>query len=124
MGLTILLIDDHPAVERIFRRLLDETSYREASVRMAMTIDNALAILESVTPQIIFLDNRLPPYPDFTVPLEKLQMTGTSSPVVLMTGSDLIDLGYDDLPAGFVAFQSKMTLSPEALQKTLEEVLS
>jgi DNA-binding NtrC family response regulator len=123
MSVNILLIDDHSAVERIFGFLLRETAYKDASLIQRLTLEAGLEAMARVTPSVIFLDNRLPPYTDFREPLSQIQELNTGCPVVLMTGSDLSDLGYDAVPEGFSGFLSKTMLTAEAIATMLDEII-
>lgn len=118
----VLLIDDRQAFGRLFELFFAQTRYGAHPFCFSMTLDKALSEIAALKPAVIFLDNYLPPYDDFRDPLRLLRQK-TDAPIVLTTGSELSELGCDDLPDGLDAFLSKQALSASAIENTLDAVL-
>lgn len=120
---SILIVDDHPAAIRLFVRFMELTPYRDMEVLSAETVDDAADHLSERSVDAVFLDNRLPPYDGFAEPFRRLSAL-SDAPFVLITGSDLEDLGYTDVPEEFAAFLSKNDFGLEAIQSCLSGLFS
>ncbi|AKI01190.1 Response regulator receiver domain protein [Hoeflea sp. IMCC20628] len=64
--LNLLLIDDDPNQHKILSCFLRKKYGADADFTSALDLDEALAHLAGQSFDVIFLDNRLPPYSDFT----------------------------------------------------------
>lgn len=102
--------------------LLAATQLADTSILHAETIDDALQSLREHSVSLAFLDNRLPPFTRFEEPLARFREI-SEVPVILLTGTDLDELGYEDLPDGLDGFLSKNDLSPLTLLQAIQQVL-
>ncbi|WP_417417489.1 response regulator [Hoeflea sp.] len=64
--LSLLLIDDDPNQHKILSFYLKKRFGADADFASAQSLDEGLAHLAQQSVDVIFLDNRLPPYTDFT----------------------------------------------------------
>ena len=119
---SILIVDDHPAAIRLFFRFVGLTRYRDVETLSAESVDEAADCLSQCSVDAVFLDNRIPPYDGFAEPFRRLSAL-SDAPFVLVTGSDLEDLGYTDVPEEFAAFLSKNDFGLDAIQSCLSNLL-
>lgn len=121
MAHTILLIDDHPQVGVLVQLLLKKTSFRSVTLICASDMKEALTALNTLVPDVIFLDNYLGEFNGFEEPL-KMVKAASEAPVVLFSGVTLDELGYTRLPKGASDFLSKMDLQADTLDALLTRV--
>ncbi len=98
------------------------TEFASIEFLHADTVEDGLETLSSEPVDLVFLDNRIPPHQRFEDPLRKIRDC-SSTKVILLTGTDLEDLGYDALPANLDGFLSKNDLSPASLAGILKQFL-
>ncbi|HCV75646.1 MAG TPA: response regulator, partial [Pseudomonas sp.] len=55
-----LVVDDSRAVQTIIKRILANTGYRDIELRVASTGEEAVALLESWTPNLVLTDWHMP----------------------------------------------------------------
>jgi CheY-like chemotaxis protein len=103
VGLTVLIVDDHPTFRRFARRLLEEAGYTvvgEASDGAA-----ALEATRRLRPVVVVLDVLLPDLSGFEV-ADRLSREAEPPVVVLISSRSVEDLGaaLAEAPArGFIA---------------------
>ena len=119
---SILLIDDHPRFGQLFGLFVRQTAYGKMTFRAVQSLADGLAAIESDAPDIIFLDNFLVEHAGFEIPLKTIR-TITRAPVILVSGSDLSELGYDDVPEELDGYVSKTDLSAAAIESAMRSVL-
>lgn len=88
-----------------------------------LRLDDALETLKSLRPAVIVLDNYLGEYDSFHKPLDRIRKL-TTCPVILLTGSDLAELGYADVPEGLAGYISKVCINAGKLNEALNAALS
>jgi len=120
--LTILLVDDHRRTFDLFALIIGMSEHSDCRLAYAPDVETAAAYLETAQPDVILLDNRLPPYVNFEKPFEILRAK-TKAPMILFTGSDLSDIGYDRLPEQFASFLAKTEMTPGNVSAVLAEAL-
>ena len=119
--ISVLLIDDNHATARLMGHIFALTEFASIKFLHADTVEDGLETLSSESVDLVFLDNRVPPHQRFEDPLRKIRGS-SSAKVILLTGTDLEDLGYDPLPASLDGFLSKNDLSPASLTGILKQV--
>lgn len=120
---SILLIDDHPRFCQLFGLFVRQTAYREMSFRAVQSLDDGLAAIVSTPPDLIFLDNFLHEHAGFEIPLKKIRGI-TSAPVILVSGADLSELGYNDIPEGLHGYISKTDLTAALIEDEIRAAIN
>lgn len=120
--MSILIVDDHPRIAVLMQYMLTATTYGETPVVGVTSIEKAEAFLSENAAALVFLDNYIPPHRNFRTSLDILRPL-TDAPVILLSGSDLVDMGLEDLPDGLAAYLQKDTISPSVLQNLIDTVL-
>lgn len=84
----ILLIDDDPAEEMIFRAQMKKVVNCSINMLYASNMDDAVHLLQSgAAVDIVLLDNRLGPGEDFRESVPKLRQSGYIGPVGIISSS-------------------------------------
>ena len=102
MGVTVLIVDDHPTFRRFARRLLEEAGF--AVVGEAADGAAALDAARTLAPAAILLDVLLPDASGLDIAAELAERHHTTA-VVLTSSRSAADLGaaLDEAPArGFI----------------------
>lgn len=120
--ITVLLIDDNHAIARLISHLLALSGFSDIRFLHADTVEDGLETLAFEPVGLVLLDNRVPPHQRFEEPLGRIRKCSDAK-VVLLTGSDLDDLGYETLPASLDGFLSKNDLSPASLTEVLRQAM-
>lgn len=110
MGLTVLVVDDHPAFRASAKRLLELSGFRV--VGEAADAESALRLTRTLRPQLALLDIGLPDRSGFEVAEE---LAGGKTRVILVSSRAQSDLGRRVRESGALGFISKENLSGEAL---------
>jgi DNA-binding response OmpR family regulator len=119
--LRVLLIEDEPAVAELYRYRLELDGYR---VSVAPDGETGLHMAAEATPDLIYLDIRLPGMDGFEV-LERLRAdAGLSSiPVVILSNYSEPELVARGFRLGALDFLVKADYSPSALARRMEDWL-
>ncbi|MDO9321177.1 MAG: two-component system response regulator NarL [Pseudomonas sp.] len=116
----LMLVDDHPMMRRGIRQLLElEDDF--LIVGEANNGEEALALLESLQPQLILLDNNMPLLNGIET-LKRLRQIGYSGKVLLFTVSDAEKDVRDALRFGADGYLLK-DMEPEKLIQQVREAL-
>jgi DNA-binding NarL/FixJ family response regulator len=118
MGVTVLIVDDHPTFRRFARRLLEEAGF--AVVGEAADGAEALEAARTLAPAAILLDVLLPDASGLEIAAE-LADRHEATAVVLTSSRSAADLGaaLDEAPArGFIP---KSDFSTSAFAALVEE---
>ncbi|MAK60370.1 MAG: hypothetical protein CMK09_05285 [Ponticaulis sp.] len=118
----LLFIDDHKRTLQLIGVMMSATRFGACESTMVERLSDAEDMLARRTASLIFLDNYLPPHRSFHVPLQRLQAI-SDAPIILMTSSDLADLGETDIPEGFADYLPKTELSVARLEGLLAAYL-
>lgn len=110
VGLTVLIVDDHPAFRSSARRLLEEEGFDV--VGEAADGEAGLSMARELAPELVLLDVGLPGLSGYDV-AERL--AGGRSKIVLVSSRAQEDLGRRVTESGAVGFISKDRLTPEAI---------
>ncbi len=116
----LMLVDDHPMMRRGIRQLLElEDDF--LIVGEANNGEEALALLETLQPQLILLDNNMPLLNGIET-LKRLQQVGYSGKVLLFTVSDAEKDVRDALRFGADGYLLK-DMEPEKLIQQVRQAL-
>jgi DNA-binding NarL/FixJ family response regulator len=118
MGVTVLIVDDHPSFRRFARQLLEEAGFEV--VGEAEDGATAIEAARDLTPAAILLDVLLPDRSGLDIAAE-LAETLHATAVVLTSSRSAADLGaaLDEVPArGFI---TKSAFSGSAFAELVEE---
>lgn len=99
----ILLVEDSPSLAVVYQSYLSAEQYE---VNVVGTGDDALAHLETHTPDIMLLDLRLPDRPGMDV-LRHVYESGIDCAVIIITAHGSIDAAIEAMRFGAVDFISK-----------------
>ena len=115
----ILVVDDHPAIPRLIRLFLKRTAYADISVRAVKNETEALIELDRAVPDLVLMDNRIPPHDTFRESLSVLVEASPGCPIVLLTGAPPPDFGNDPLDVHIHETWMKDDLNTEFLVEKL-----
>jgi DNA-binding NarL/FixJ family response regulator len=117
MAPTLLIVDDHAAFRSTARALLELDGWEV--VGEAVDGASGLSAAESLKPDVVLLDVRLPDIDGFTV-AERMRAEGGGPAVVMTSSSD--DPLYPDraVKTGACGFVAKHDLSGAALHRLLD----
>src|SRR4051794_10958806 len=114
----ILIVDDEPNVQLVFRTTLDSAGYATSSAEDG---EAALLWLGSTPVNLGLLDLHMPDMDGMQV-LESLRETGNNVPVVIVTAHGSVPNAVQAMKLGAIDFLSK-PLSPDQLRGVVAEVL-
>src|SRR5438105_2356674 len=117
MGVTVLIVDDHPSFRRFARRLLEQAGF--AVVGEAEDGAAAIEAARELNPQAVLLDVLLPDISGLEVAAE-LAQTLEESAVVLTSSRSAGDLGAALGRAPAAGFIPKSSFSGEAFAALLD----
>ena len=113
VGVTVLIVDDHPSFRASARRMLEADGYEV--VGEAEDAGAALAAAQWLQPELVLLDVRLPDTDGFEVARRLLDADGHVPKIVLISSHDSSDLGEAIGTSGARGFIPKSELSAEAI---------
>jgi two-component system, NarL family, nitrate/nitrite response regulator NarL len=101
----VLVADDHPAMRGALARLVREHEGLEL-VGEAGDGDQALELLDALTPEVALLDVRMPGLDGLAI-LARLRAAGSSVRVLLISGNDESEVAHEAIAQGAAGFLSK-----------------
>lgn len=113
MGMTVLLVDDHPTFRSFARDLLETEGFEVIG-----EAENGTSAIEGAArlhPDLVLLDVQLPDLTGFEV-TERLRANGIPAPVVLTSSRDAASYGDQIESSGALGFVPKAELSGAALR--------
>jgi DNA-binding NarL/FixJ family response regulator len=116
MGMTVLIVDDHPSFRASARTLLEAEGYEV--VGEAENGAQAVAAVEALHPDLVLLDVQLPDFDGFQV-AERLRKLADPPAVVLTSSRDGADYGRCIGDCGARGFVPKADLSGAAIAALL-----
>ena len=118
----VLVVDDEPLICWTLRDHLVDEGY---SVAVAANADEALAAIETETPDVILLDVRMPGVDGFAVCRQlKAQPATREIPVIFLSALDQIEDKAQGFAAGGVDYVTKPYMVRPALQENSPAALS
>jgi DNA-binding response OmpR family regulator len=117
----VLLVEDDPSVLEMYRLKLELDGYR---VNTAIDGEQGLKLADSLRPDIIFLDIRLPKMDGLEV-LRKLRESDQTReiPVIILSNYDEEDLVARGLRLGAHEYLIKARTTPSSLSEGIEDWL-
>jgi DNA-binding NarL/FixJ family response regulator len=116
MGMTVLIVDDHPSFRASARTLLEAEGYEV--VGEAENGAQAVAAAEALHPDLVLLDVQLPDFDGFQV-ADRLRKLADPPAVVLTSSRDGADYGRCIGECGACGFVPKAELSGAAIAALL-----
>ena len=115
-GFNILVVDDDPGVQNMFKRILGRSGYR---VQTAPGGREAYAMVSASLPDLIILDLSMPGIDGFEVATQLKNNPATKEiPIILITGLDNSENHVKALDIGINDFLSKTAEPEEILART------
>ena len=112
MGVTVLIVDDHPSFRASARTLLEAEGYEV--VGEAEDGESAVAAVQELMPDLVLLDVQLPDIDGFEV-AARLRKLGDGPVVILTSSRDGADYGRCIGDCGAHGFVPKAELSGAAI---------
>lgn len=94
MNAAALYIEDARFDRTIFATHFAAMHRDDLSLAVAESVEAGVEALRSRMPDILFLDNRVPPYDDYEESLAELKGAGFAGPVVLVTGLPTLEMQH------------------------------
>ena len=121
---TVLVVDDDLVLCDLYNAYFDVEGLKDWHAQGESDIERALEIIAADKPEIIFLDNRLPPYEDFTEPLKKIVESGFAGPVIVQSACIDDDIFDQAIGLGATLVQEKWQVSSENMAETVRRLSS
>ncbi len=115
----ILIIDDDVHYAELASTFLRLSGFGDGVVDHAYTMDAGLRRLRECVPDIVLLDNRLPPETDFRSGLQALREAGFDGPVVVQSACTADDVFSDARRLGAAEVIDKFHMNDELLLSLL-----
>ncbi len=114
----ILLVEDNPVDSNVFTQMLGLTGLQLADVTVCDSLLKGLGVLQTSTPDVLFLDLSLPDSTGIST-FHQVRNTCKTVPVVIITGNEDEKLAHDALRDGAQDYIRKTELSPEVIQRSI-----
>ena len=119
---TVLIVDDDLVLCDLYNAYFEVEGLKGWTARGESDLDLALEAIATDKPAIIFLDNRLPPYEDFTEPLKMIKECGYTGPVVVQSACIEDEIFNQAKELGASMVQEKWQVSSESLAQTITQL--
>ena len=117
----ILILDDDDQYAFLFSTYLKLGKVDGGRVAHATSAEMAVAQLKEFTPDLIFLDNRIPPHADFRPALRALRQAGYDGPVVVQSACVADDVFEEAKNLGVAQVIDKFDMSEDRLIQLLKK---
>lgn len=121
---TVLIIDDDLVLCELYNAYFEAEGMSDWYAQGESDLERALEIIATDKPEIIFLDNRLPPYDDFTESLQKIIDIGFTGPVVVQSACVDDEIFNQAEERGATMVQEKWQVSSSSLAETVRRLSS
>ena len=101
----LLLIDDDPDFLSLSRAFLEESGFRD--ITTALSSNEALALIDTRSFDVIVADYELPPGPNSIVLLKILKSRGNETPFIIFTGKGREEVAIEALNSGAAYYLQK-----------------
>jgi len=100
MGKRILVVDDHPLILDLMKRIFEMLGNQDIELLMAADGKEALQLAIDKRPELVFLDVTIPYLDGFEV-CQRIKAAGMKTHVILLTGEDMerrkgVEVGADE----------------------------
>jgi CheY-like chemotaxis protein len=120
-GPRILILDDDDHYALLFSAYLKLSGVENGTVEHAASSEQAVDRLQSFTPDVIFLDNRIPPHQDFRGGLKALRDAGYEGPVIVQSACIADQIFDEALELGIAEVIDKFEMSESRLVALLNK---
>jgi CheY-like chemotaxis protein len=120
-GPRILILDDDDHYTLLFSTYLKLSGVEGGAVEHAASTDRAIERLRAFAPDVIFLDNRIPPHPDFRSGLKALRDAGYQGPIVVQSACVADEIFDEAGKLGVAEVIDKLEMSEDRLIKLLKK---
>ena len=117
----ILILDDDDHYALLFSTYLKLSGVKGGIVEHAVSTEEAVARLRSFKPDVIFLDNRVPPHSDFRSGLRAIRGAGYEGPVVVQSACTVDEVLDDAAKLGVAEVIDKLEMSDIRLMEILQK---
>src|SRR4051812_38639324 len=122
--LRILVVDDAPEHARMVEEFIRSgDGWPDAIVSIAVTYDEALAVLRARTFDVAFFDYWLGARDGLSL-LREVRQKGIDTPIVVLTSRGAEDVAVEAMKAGAAGYLSKANLTVEALERAIRHALA
>lgn len=120
-GPRILILDDDDHYTLLFSTYLKLSGVEGGAVEHAASTEGAVDRLRNFTPDIVFLDNRIPPNTDFRPGLKALRDAGYKGPVVVQSACLADEIFDEAAKLGVAEVIDKLEMSDDRLIELLQK---
>jgi CheY-like chemotaxis protein len=117
----ILILDDDDQYAFLFSTFLKLGKVEGGTVEHATSAEQAIEQLKEFRPDIIFLDNRIPPHADFRSALNALREAGYKGPVIVQSACVADEILDNARSLGVAEVIDKFEMSEHRLIQLLEK---
>ncbi|ACT59299.1 response regulator [Hirschia baltica] len=120
---SILVVDDHANISKLVEAYIIKAGLSHIRIQHADCLEIACLKIESDTPDLILLDNLLPPHFDFRQSIKELD-GAFSGPIILFSSEIPINIGEEDADQRLAAIISKDDISSKNFIETIQQQIS
>jgi CheY-like chemotaxis protein len=117
----ILILDDDEHYAQLFSIYLKLSGVPGGEVQHAVSAKGAMERLQQFRPDLVFLDNRIPPYTDFRPGLKELRDAGYAGPVIVQSACVADDVFDEAQQLGVADVIDKFEMNEVLLLKLLRK---
>ena len=117
----VLILDDDDQYAFLFSTYLKLGKVEGGRVAHAASAESAIEQLAEFTPDVVFLDNRIPPHADFRTALKALRQAGYAGPVIVQSACVADDIFEDAKGLGVADVIDKFEMSEDRLIQLLKK---
>ncbi len=118
----ILIIDDDSNIVELYSAFIKAEGKTSWQIKGIDQVEKAIDFIKSTPPDIIFLDNKIPPQTDFRQPLADIKATGFTGPVIIQSAATELDI-FDQAEAlGAAMVMDKWQVHSETLVELIEKL--
>jgi CheY-like chemotaxis protein len=120
-GPRILILDDDDHYALLFSAYLKLSGVEGGAVEHAASTDSAVERLHNFAPDMVFLDNRIPPHADFRPGLKALREAGYNGPVIVQSACVADEIFDEAAKLGVAEVIDKLEMSDVRLMQLLQK---
>lgn len=118
----ILVVDDHVNISKLVEAYVSKAAVKDTLVTYADSLEDACLKVVEVRPNLVMLDNLLPPYFDFRHSLKELKKV-YDGPIVLFSGEIPRNIGEQEIDKELAGVLSKDEIAGLKFVEILSEFL-
>ncbi|MFC7290590.1 response regulator [Hirschia litorea] len=119
---SILVVDDHANVSKLVEAYVSKAGLDHIEIDHAANIEIALIRISQKRPNIVLLDNLLPPHFDFRYSVQELR-AAYEGPLVLFSGEIPNNIGTHEIDNSLSATMSKDDISTERFTALIKKYI-